>query len=147
MGTEVLFTKHHYKPQVTWDDVIKKIDCEFEKKTVGMSMSDNSSPTIVCHNYQHPKTIMDCIDQVRSEFKVDSCHVYVSFSKNAKTYGRHNDNADVLLVQAIGKVSYAFDDATIYTLEPGDSLFIPKHVYHDPYTLSPRATLSFGILL
>ena len=51
---------------------------------------------------------------------------------------------DVLIVQAIGSVCYSFDDGKIFRLNPGDSIFIPKGVYHNPIVLEPRVTLSFS---
>ena len=35
----------------------------------------------------------------------------------------------MLITQAIGKMSYKFDDGTVHTIGPGDSIFIPKGVY------------------
>ena len=70
-------------------------------------------------------------------------HTYVSMSKKTSTFGRHNDTKDVLIVQAMGKVTYRFDDAII-KLRPGDAVFIPEGEYHDPIVHGPRITLSFS---
>ena len=51
---------------------------------------------------------------------------------------------NVLIVQSIGVISYKFDSGAVCTLNPGDSIFIPKGVYHDPIIEGPRATLSFS---
>lgn len=52
---------------------------------------------------------------------------------------------DVLIVQAVGLVEYFFDDDSSYKLEPGDSIYIPKGIYHKPKIFGPRITLSFGL--
>jgi len=70
-------------------------------------------------------------------------HTYVSFGKDSMTFGNHDDPVDVLLVQAKGSTSYICDGST-YTLNPGDSLFIPKGSYHEPIVSGPRVTLSFS---
>ena len=72
--------------------------------------------------------------------------MYVSFCKDACNHGRHCDDKDVLIVQAIGRMEYGFDDGKIFVLDPGDSIFIPEGVYHNPTVHSPRATVSFGLL-
>ena len=45
-----------------------------------------------------------------------------SMSENSHTHGRHKDDEeDVIIISAIGTVSYKFDDGTKHTLEPGDA--------------------------
>ena len=140
--------------KVTWDDLIEKISLEYDENTCTTVLSSltaisskesNKSPTIVCHNSYLPGTLLNAFNEVSTNKKVRDMHIYTSFSKNADTYARHKDNVDVLIVQAIGKTSYLFDDGKEYTLSPGDSIFIPKGVYHTPRILEPRVTLSFGI--
>jgi ribosomal protein L16 Arg81 hydroxylase len=70
-------------------------------------------------------------------------HVYSSLAKNASNFGNHYDNTDVLIVQSVGIIKYSFDNNLEHTLYPGDSLFIPKYVNHNPIILEPRITLSF----
>jgi len=145
---EVKVTRNHFDtaPKVTWEDVIEKVGDEFFNKTPRVLMEDKKSgPTIICHNPNLTTTLYNCMKQVEKEFQLDSCHVYLSFGKSSNTFGRHKDNKHVLIVQAIGKIRYKFDNGDIHTLGPGDSLYIPKGVYHDPEVLCPRVTLSFGV--
>lgn len=145
---EVTLTRNHFDtaPKVTWEDVMEKMADEFQNKTPTVLMENrNSGPTIICHNGNLSKSIHECLQQVSKEYELESCHVYVSFAKSSNTFGRHKDHNHVLIVQAIGKIRYKFDNGDIHTLGPGDSLFIPKGVYHDPEVLCPRATLSFGV--
>jgi mannose-6-phosphate isomerase-like protein (cupin superfamily) len=72
-------------------------------------------------------------------------HTYISLGANSSTYGRHNDDKHVLLVQSIGEMQYGFDDGVIVTLVPGDSLLIKKGVYHTPIVPGPRVTLSAAV--
>ena len=152
----VLYEKNVFKnaKKVTWDNLIEKISDEYDKntaKTVLSSLtaisptSSKKSPTIVCHNSYLPGTLLNAFNEVSTNKKVRDMHIYTSFSKNADTYGRHKDGDDVLIVQAIGKTSYLFDDGKEYTLSPGDSIFISKGVYHTPKVLEPRVTLSFSV--
>jgi ribosomal protein L16 Arg81 hydroxylase len=145
---EVKVTRNHFDtaPKVTWEDVIEKLGNEFLNKTPTVLTENKSAgPTIICHNENLTKSLYTCMEQVGSEFDLDNYHVYISFAKSSNTFGRHKDNNHVIIVQAIGKIRYKFDNGDIHTLGPGDSLYIPKGVYHDPEVLCPRVTLSFGV--
>jgi mannose-6-phosphate isomerase-like protein (cupin superfamily) len=69
-------------------------------------------------------------------------HIFYSFEDNAMCLSRHKDAMEVFIVQAVGKMSYKFDDGRVCTLNPGDSMLIPIGVYHTPITSKPRITLS-----
>ena len=151
----ILFKKDHYKVNVSWDDVIKKLDSEFTEGSHYLQVSGPPSEFhprvgVVCHNNHFPGSIGDLVRLVQPdlESKYDYCDVdmYVSFCKDACSPGRHCEDKDVLIVQAIGRMEYGFDDGRIFVLDPGDSIFIPEGVYHNPTVHSPRATVSFGLL-
>ena len=130
--------------KITWGDLIEKISDGYNKNR-NKTVLFKHSPTIICHDSYLPGTILNAFNEVSMNKKVKDMHIYTSFSKNADTFGRHKDKDDVLIVQAIGKTSYLFDDGKEYTLSPGDSIFIPNGVYHTPRILEPRVTLSFSI--
>jgi mannose-6-phosphate isomerase-like protein (cupin superfamily) len=142
----VLFSKNAYQlvKQITWDDVIKKMENEFELETCVSYVNPTSAPTIILHNENQPKSIFDAVKEIEKDWVANSCHVYTSFAKSALTFGRHNDKVNVLIVGAIGTVSYKFDDGSTYLVEPGDSLYISAGEYHDPIVHSARATLSIS---
>ena len=142
----VIFTKNAYQlvKQITWDDIIKKMENEFELETCVSYVNPGSAPTIILHNENQPKTIYEAVQEIEKDWITNSCHVYTSFAKSALTFGRHNDKVNVLIVGAIGQVSYKFDDGSTYLVEPGDSLYISAGEYHDPIVHSARATLSIS---
>jgi len=145
MGINVImnakFTKNHYRSarKITWEDVMKKIhsDSDLDLWVIGSPPRS----TFVCRSLYTPKTIYN----VKQKVKLPELHLYVSFVKNSESFGYHKDYKDVLLVQAIGKMKYDVEDV-MYELYPGDSLFIPAGIYHNPHSEEPRATLSFSIL-
>lgn len=144
---EIKYTKNHFQKvkDVIWDDVITQMSQELNNRSHKLLVKDlNAPPTFVLHDSFHPGTIATAYDEVSSETGVKELHLYISFAKNSSTFGRHNDPVDVLIVQSIGSIMYAFDDNRTYELNPGDSIFIPKGVYHSPFTSGPRVTLSFG---
>ena len=143
-------TKNRFQKckKVTWDDVIDKMDHDLSSdrcRIVGEGIGTFPSLFTFSENY-FPGTLYPAMEEVDlQESGLDSMHVYASFIKGAPTYGRHNDDTDVIIVQARGKMTYGFDDGTYAHLEPGDSLFIPAYTYHDPIcNKGPRISLSFG---
>ena len=135
-----------FAKKVSWADVIHKLDYEFRQNTHKMIMNDETScPTFVMHSDYFPNTIGYIHTQVCEILQLEMCmHLYTSFTSYSNTFGRHNDNEDVLIIQSIGRMQYSFDDGNACILNPGDSLLIKKGVYHNPKTIEPRATLSYS---
>tara|TARA_R100001463_G_C3451013_1_gene213695 strand:- start:182 stop:643 length:462 start_codon:yes stop_codon:yes gene_type:complete len=151
----ILYKKGHYDINVAWEDVIRKIECEFIETTHALQVSGSRDHFprvgIIGQNSKFFGTMLDAVNAVRVdvENKYSYCDVdtYVSFCKDSCVHGRHSDDKDVLLVQAIGCMEYGFDNMKKgYFLNPGDSLFIPQGTYHTPKVHSPRCTLSFGLM-
>ena len=151
-----------YAPEVgkiTWQDAMLKIDADVqEDKFICIRHNDENYtlhtkdklmvvrgeiPTIVCESSYVPNTFLPVCQKVQKDWGMTEFHTYVSMSKKTSTFGRHNDTMDVLIVQAMGKVTYRFDDAII-KLRPGHAVFIPEGEYHDPIVHGPRITLSFS---
>ena len=150
----ILYKKNHYNVNVTWEDVIRKIECEFTETTHALQVSGSRAHFprvgIIGQNSKFFGTMLDAVNTVRPDLEkiygYCDCDTYISFCKDSCAHGRHCDDKDVLLVQAIGCMEYEFDNMPSYTLNPGDSLFIPEGVFHKPKVLSPRCTLSFGLM-
>lgn len=142
----VIFTKKDcvVASYIGWDEVMNKISNECETGTLLTIHKDNASPTIVTHNDYYTGNIHRTVNNIKKNYNSKNMHTYISFGKNSTTFGRHNDDVDVLIVQSIGKTSYKFDNGYICELSPGDSLFIPKGVYYEPIITEQRASLCFG---
>ena len=150
MDCDYIIIRDHFNivKFVLWDDVISKIDSEFKNRTVKViESSSKEPPTFLLRNIFHPTTLGAAYKEVEAETNISVMHTYVSFSESSSTFGRHCDEVDVLIVQSIGCVSYKFDDGKIVTLNPGDSLYIKRGVYHEPVVHGPRVTLSFSWLV
>lgn len=145
----VIFKENNFQKvkDITWEDIVKKMENEFLLGTASVHSVNSAaegSPTIVLHNPNQTQNIFDAVKEIERLWTTTGCHIYVSFAKNAVTFGRHKDNTNVLIVGAIGETSYEFDDGRIYTVKPGDSLYIPAGVYHNPIVRSRRAILSIS---
>lgn len=151
-----IFTQDHFQlcKNITWEDVILKIDMDtsllrnFQNRIIMKKISNHFeamiAPTMILHSDFYPNSINLAYEEVKKEKDITVLHVYTSFGKSAITMGRHNDDDDVLIVQSIGKMKYLFDDNSSVVMNPGDSLYIPKGMYHNPIVIEPRVTLSFS---
>ena len=81
---------------------------------------------------------------MKTTYNMRDFHQYVSLCGRSSTFGRHNDEVNVMIVPVIGDIGYTVDGLGEVIMEPGDILYIPKYVYHEPMVLGPRATLSFS---
>lgn len=132
---------------ITWEDVALKLDYEVIEKTHRVLNRPSQPPTFITQNDYLPNTIGKAYDEVCDAYNSKlAIHVYASFDPNATVFSRHSDSMDVLIVQAIGKMYYDLDDGSRVTLDPGDSLFMKRGVYHNPTVIEPRVTLSFSWL-
>tara|TARA_R100000742_G_C4222218_1_gene45692 strand:- start:86 stop:547 length:462 start_codon:yes stop_codon:yes gene_type:complete len=148
LGYEYLKGKFNYCRNVSWDDVIDKIDNEFKNFSYKLLVDKRKAPTFVLHNLYLPGTLRQVFDRVNEDMKTKVLHVYTSLGENSPTFGRHNDSMDVLIIQSIGTVGYYIDNNTKESdnliLEPGDGIIIKRGVYHTPIIKEPRVTLSFS---
>jgi len=147
MDCDYKFTKNHFSivKFVLWDDVISKINFEFNNESVRViASSPKNCPTFLLQSRFYPNTLAAAFNEVEAETSISEMHTYTSFGESSSTFGRHCDEVDVLIVQSIGSVSYRFDDGVTVTLNPGDSLYIKRGVYHEPFIHGPRVTLSFS---
>lgn len=144
---------------ILWSDALHKLDTDvaagryttilpaspIEGQDDKISVS-KSLPTIISEGRYCPPSFKPVLKHMTYAHNMSVFHTYLSLARNSVTFGRHNDTVDVMIVQAIGKVTYDFDDGVSYTLLPGDALYIPKGEYHAPVTHGPRVTLSFSRL-
>ena len=148
LGYEYLKGKFNYCQNVSWADVIDKIDDEFKNASYKLLVEKRQAPTFVLHNFYLPGTLRQVFDRVNEEMKTKVLHVYTSLGGNSPTFGRHNDGMDVLIILSIGSIQYKIDNDTrqfdTVTLNPGDGIIIRRGVYHTPIIKEPRVTLSFS---
>tara|TARA_R100001126_G_C4731123_1_gene103905 strand:+ start:47 stop:508 length:462 start_codon:yes stop_codon:yes gene_type:complete len=148
LGYEYLKGKFNYCQNVSWTDVIDKINNEFINLSYKLLVEKRQAPTFVLHNLYLPGTLKQVFDKVNEDMKTKVLHVYTSLGENSPTFGRHNDDVDVLIIQSIGSVKYKIDNdykqSDIITLYPGDGIIIKRGVYHTPIIKEPRVTLSFS---
>ena len=143
LGYEYLKGKFNYCQNVSWTDVIDKINNEFINLSYKLLVEKRQAPTFVLHNLYLPGTLKQVFDKVNEDMKTKVLHVYTSFGSNSPTFGRHKDSMDVLIIQSIGQIKYKIDNDMV-SLNPGDGVIIKRGIYHTPIIEEPRVTLSFS---
>lgn len=147
---KVFKSRYPIATKVTWNDAVKKVNFDVDNNTFHLLKEENDVTeervTIVgLTNYRTP-SIETAYNVVLSEFPmIESMFVYISNAKGSDCFHRHNDPEAIWLVQCIGSMSYEFDDGSTRTINPGDALYIPSEVYHNPTVNTPRVTMSFGL--
>jgi hypothetical protein len=146
MNLGVVYRPKHFKSvaKMKLDDVMAKFthDEYYKGQEIVEILNEDS---IKCEDSVYlPGTMKPAFDTIlASGLPIENIYTFISRKAGAETYGRHKDAESVMLVQAIGKMMYRFDDGTSCVIEPGDSLFIPSGVYHEPRAImGPRVTLS-----
>lgn len=132
--------------RISWDDCLDKLDHDVHAGYWGYANDPKEGmiPTIVTEGFYQPESFIGISELVYSTFFMNRLDTYISFSKTS-TFGRHNDDVDVVIVSVKGDVRYTFDSGEQYTLEPGDAIHIPEGTYHDPQCFGPRCTLSYSM--
>ena len=148
LGYEYLKDRFNYCQNVSWTDVIDKIDNEFKNLSYKLMVEERQAPTFVLRNLYLPGTLRQVFNKVNEDMKTKILHVYTSLGGNSPTFGRHIDTMDVLIIQSIGSVKYRIDnnsiESDIVTFNPGDGIIIREGVYHTPIIQQPRVTLSIS---
>jgi len=146
---------------ITWEDVFDKLEYDRSQKTFtviapkvkpeeilneskDVILHKGSMNTMISEGSYTPWAMRPLAEHMKTCYGMREFHQYVSLSGGSSTFGRHNDNVNVIIVPIIGDIGYGVDGLGEVIMEPGDALFIPKYVYHAPMVLGPRATLSFS---
>lgn len=142
--------KHHYFKNVasktpSWQSILALLNKNIISGAK-MKMLDNLG--FVCFDAH----LLPEVEQLLLEIKKTttnsvSAHCYISLLQISKTFGRHNDNADVFFWQVQGSTKWCVEDTEVaeYTLQPGDVIYVPRFMIHEVTPLEPRAGISIGI--
>ena len=146
---------------ITWEDVFDKSEYDRLQKTFtviapkvkpeeilitdeNVILHRGCMNTMISEGNYTPWSMRPLAEHMKINYGMRDFHQYVSLSGGSSTFGKHNDTTDVIIVPIIGDIGYGVDGLGKVIMEPGDALFIPKYVYHEPMVLGPRATLSFS---
>ena len=132
--------------QITWNDIVQKMDKDFSTGDYETLVRDDKPPTFIFKGSWFPEKMLNVLDQVSQyyEHNLHNIDLYVSLSGDSRSHDRHYDFFDLLLVQLVGEMRYLVDDKPCI-IEPGDSIYLPSDTYHQPFITGPRATLSIGL--
>lgn len=141
------YMKEAFTKTPSWQDFINQLDYSFVNKLL---LKGNSDFGIVIED-------SDTVTQVRNleariirnnpEYFLTHTQIYMSLSSKSTTFGKHNDTTDVWFWQCIGQTKWTVwdPDPITYILSPGDIIYVPVGIYHDPQPVTPRVGMSIGI--
>jgi len=142
------FLTNIFSPNFTWNDVIRNIDISIQNNLSSATFAMGGIALHEIYGIKDCELVMETLKKNNPKNKNFSFNMYISLSKNSKSFGKHKDNSDVWVWQSIGKSKFSvFENSKEfqYTLNPGDFLYIPKLIFHKATPLSPRVSISFGI--
>ena len=154
MNNEFLKVREHheYLPGAmtkvpTWQEFIDELDYSMCN---GLDMKGNNDGGLVVENSDHirqSKNLENRIADCNPGYHLTHTQIYMSLSRMSTTFGKHNDTTDVWFWQCIGKTSWTVwdPDPITYILRPGDIIYTPVGMFHEPKPLTPRVGMSIGI--
>ncbi len=140
-------TKHHIFRSVvmqtpSWGTILKHLNRNIVSGAK-MKMLDNLG--FVYFDADIMPEVTPLLEEIKkTTSRPVSAHCYISLLEISKTFGPHNDNADVFFWQVQGSTKWHVDGAD-YTLSPGDIIYVPRLMVHEVTPLEPRAGISIGI--
>lgn len=120
----------------SWDDVIKNLDYSISNNLL---VKSNGQGFYVAHDAHK----IPIVKKLMKKIKAKDAHLYINFTKNTPTFGKHVDTMDVAFWQIIGKTKWIVENKE-YILKPGDLITVEKGIYHEVIPLTARAGISFG---
>lgn len=89
-----------------------------------------------------------CVELEKIFNRPVDCHIYFSFKKNMKGFGKHKDLANNFIVLCQGKIKVEVwaDKKIEKIMTPGDYVYIPAEIYHKITPLTDkRLSCSFPV--
>lgn len=136
----------------TWEEIINHFNkCAQNPGEYGLKTAADGSFGAACNNGNEIKSVQALVDELW-QFRPDepkcTAHFYISFLENSSTYGWHSDTTDVFFVQGIGSSVWEVElDGKVVKLpelNPGDLIYVPANMPHNPQPLTPRVGISIG---
>ena len=93
----------------------------------------------------HRAHLIKEVTTILQRLNLKHAHLYMNVTTRSHGFGNHRDEDDVYFWQCQGKTEWVIEDNTSYFLEPGDLIYIPKNVYHNVKTLTPRVGISMSM--
>ena len=131
----------------SWEEILSTFDYNLSnKKTIttfenyGLRLTTNQ-----LNNAQN--NLQRAIIESNPGYIMNDTHIYISLSKESHTIGKHRDSCDVWFWQLQGQTKWTLwdPDPITYILNPGDIVYNPRRMFHDPRPMGPRAGMSIGI--
>jgi ribosomal protein L16 Arg81 hydroxylase len=131
----------------TWELVIGNLDACPEDVVYLMDNLGAVAPHVALKQYEPILSVAEQLSKEYNDAPV-TAQTMISFTSRSSTYGKHVDDVDVYILQALGILEiivWEDEQEHVYQLKPGDMIHIPAGLYHSTKPLSPRVSISYGI--
>jgi ribosomal protein L16 Arg81 hydroxylase len=136
----------------TWDEIINHFNkCAQNGDRYGLKTAADGSFGAACNKGNEIESVRALVDECwlfRPDEPKCTAHLYISFLENSSTYGWHADTTDVFFIQGIGvsvwEVKVNGEVFESPELNPGDLIYVPANMEHNPQPLTPRVGISIG---
>jgi len=134
---KVIHTKGYNKKIVSWKDALDNFNWSLNNND---DIKHNDFGFFVSHRADQIKRVKPVLE----DLKCNSAHLYFNIITKAKTFGNHKDTMDVWFWQCQGKTKWIIEDKTVYNLNSGDLIYVPKGIKHEVIPLTPRVGISMA---
>jgi ribosomal protein L16 Arg81 hydroxylase len=128
----------------TWEDIILDLDKNVQNKNF---IKETGKLGFVTHHGENIASVNKIKKEIHQKFKPEclysDVHIYFSMLSSSGTLGNHKDSEDVFFVLAKGFMKWVIENEE-FVMNPGDMIYIPKGIFHNPIPLSPRIGISIG---
>lgn len=125
-----------YTELLTWEDSIANLNQSIQNKEF---IKYNKEGFYVSHSAH----LMPKVKKLLNKLECKEAHLYINFISNKTGFGKHKDSMDVWFWQAIGQTQWDVE-GSIYLLNPGDLIHVPKETYHEVIPVSARVGISMS---
>lgn len=130
------YKQNFFESDIEWDDLFINFNESIIADEKITNMSDYYFLSENAIKIEKLKPLYD-------KLKVNVAHLYMSLTTKSAGHGKHNDTDDVWYWQCKGITQWQGEDFK-HILMPGDLIYVPKGIYHQVTSLSPRAGISMS---
>jgi ribosomal protein L16 Arg81 hydroxylase len=131
------FKKNYNKNILSWDILLNNFN---ESIIKGNFIKHNPVGFFVSHDAHN----IPELKKILKDLNCKIAHLYFNITTTSKTFGKHKDSMDVWFWNCQGKIKWIIEDKKEIVLNPGDLIYVKKHVYHEVIPLTPRAGISMS---
>jgi len=135
MIEKVQYIQNFNYKTLSWNEVLSNLEVSFLQND---EVKSKDLGFFVGHNAHYILNLQPILEDLGCSI----AHSYINITSKGKTFGEHTDKQDVWYWQCQGITEWTIEQKQIYTLYPGDLIYVPTGVLHSAKPLTPRIGIS-----